>query len=122
MQLRPHEYTSTKNLACTLGPFATKSLTVITATMPEKERRLFRRKVSKCELKVLRNWLDVESGRLWKNEPDDATTKVGLYIHELFGLNAWRKREEAKQVNIPKITVRASFFTFEQGLTDSPSL
>lgn len=82
--------------------------------MPPEEKKarcMFERKVSKLEMKVLRSWDDMETGRLWKHAGDDTIAPVRLYIHEIFALQAWRQREKKRQTSVVKITVTTSLIS-----------
>jgi hypothetical protein len=74
--------------------------------MPPKEKFQFEREMTKAELKVMRNWEDIGNRRGWKGLPDDTLGRIRLYIHEMFALEHWRKRDGGKGVSVVKITVR----------------
>lgn len=62
--------------------------------------------MTKAELKVMRNWEDIGNRRGWKGLPDGTLRRIRLYIHEMFALEHWRKRDGGKGVSVVKITVR----------------
>jgi hypothetical protein len=78
-----------------------------------KENYQYQRHVTILEAKVLRNWLDVGKHRKpsWDTLPDSTVVNLRLWIHEVFALAAWRKREEGEEVRVIDLTVRTHSIT-----------